>query len=370
MKKKRVYEILSEQTKRRRKIAVFLFFIFVCFFLGVYLLLSFFNLNKTYYVGYTEDSDLDYKVFLKENSYFKEPFLEKDGEYISSLIDYIDADFDYTIKMNEDISNYKYTYKIVADVSVKGKNSDNYIYREEEVLVEKDTFYANNQEKVLIHEDVIIDYNKYNDLITNFVTTYKLDDVVSNLSLSMYVNVDGSCLDYEEESSSESVIKLDIPLTGNTLSIDLNYDLVDNVDGVIACKEDNQYAFLALVISILFFVGGVYLVVSLIKFIYSTRTAEGIYSRELKKILNGYSSYIQKINNNFDMTGYQVLKVDTFNDMLEIRDTIQEPILMVENEEKSGTYFLIPSKTRVLYSYRLKVSDIKEKLDEEMEVNN
>ena len=111
MKKKRVYEILSEQTKRRRKIGVFLFFIFVCFFLGVYLLLSFFDLNKTYYVGYTEDSDLDYKVFLKENSYFKEPFLEKDGEYISSLIDYIDADFDYTIKMNEDISNYKYTYK-------------------------------------------------------------------------------------------------------------------------------------------------------------------------------------------------------------------------------------------------------------------
>ena len=85
----------------------------------------------------------------------------------------------------------------------------------------------------------------------------------------MYVNVVGSCLDYEEESSSESVIKLDIPLTGNTLSIDLNYDLVDNVDGVIACKEDNQYAFLALVISVLFFVGGVYLVVSLIKFIYS-----------------------------------------------------------------------------------------------------
>ena len=68
------------------------------------------------------------------------------------------------------------------------------------------------------------------------------------------------------------------------------------------------------------------------------------------------------VNNDFDLDGYQVLKVDTFTDMLEIRDTIQEPVLMAENKTKTGVYFLIPSKTKILYLYGLKVSEIKKQM--------
>ena len=45
--------------------------------------------------------------------------------------------------------------------------------------------------------------------------------------------------------------------------------------------------------------------------------------------------------------------------MLEIRDTVKQPILMKENNNKTGTYFVIPSNTKILYVYRLKVSDIR-----------
>ena len=69
-----------------------------------------------------------------------------------------------------------------------------------------------------------------------------------------------------------------------------------------------------------------------------------------------YGSYIQKVNNELELEGYQVLKIDTFHDMLEIRDTIQSPILMVENKEKTRTYFVIPS-SKILYTYCLKVKD-------------
>lgn len=113
------------------------------------------------------------------------------------------------------------------------------------------------------------------------------------------------------------------------------------------------------------FIFDIYLIVSLIRYVISTRTAESIYDNELKKILNNYRSYIKKINNQFDLSGYQVLKIDTFTDMLEIRDTIQEPILMIENKDKTGTYILIPSKTKILYSYGLKVSDIKKQMKDD-----
>jgi hypothetical protein len=74
------------------------------------------------------------------------------------------------------------------------------------------------------------------------------------------------------------------------------------------------------------------IIIILIRYIVKTRTAEDIYHKELKKILNNYHSYIQKINNQFNLSMYQKLKVDTFSDMLEIRDTLQQPILKTKNK--------------------------------------
>lgn len=51
--------------------------------------------------------------------------------------------------------------------------------------------------------------------------------------------------------------------------------------------------------------------------------------------------------------------------MLEIHDTLQQPILMVENKQKYGVHFIIPSSTKLLYVYSLKESQIEEQLEEE-----
>ena len=83
----------------------------------------------------------------------------------------------------------------------------------------------------------------------------------------------------------------------------------------------------------------------------------------MKKILNNYSSYIQTINNEFDFKTFKLIKVDSFTDMLEIRDTIKQPILMKESDDKTGAYFVIPSNTKILYIYRLKISDIKKEME-------
>ena len=99
-------------------------------------------------------------------------------------------------------------------------------------------------------------------------------------------------------------------------------------------------------------------------YIKRTRTAKTVYERELKKILNNYRSYIQKINSKFDLRGYQSLKVDNFTDMLEIRDTTNQPILMVENDSKSSAYFIIPTNTKLLYIYNIRVSDYEMKAKE------
>ncbi len=90
-------------------------------------------------------------------------------------------------------------------------------------------------------------------------------------------------------------------------------------------------------------------------FVYFTRTEDITYTARVKKILSQYKSYIQKINNLFEMSGYQVIMVDTFDEMLEIRDTIQAPILMYENEDKTCAKFIIPTDSKLLYLYQIKI---------------
>lgn len=367
MKKKQVNEILVNQTKRRNKIISYICFIAVITFLFIAFLTLFIQKSKTQYINYKEQTDLDYKVYLKENEFYKDNYLESDNQYIASLIDYINAQFNYKLSIDEKNIDYSYSYRIEANVKVTETDTKKDIYNYNEDIVTKDLVNANSNSDVTINENVKIDYNEYNDLIKRFVSVYDLDKYESTLLINMYVTVDGNC----DDENTSSVMTLSIPLTTKTVGIDIKTDLqTDNEDNIMVCKSADEFATIFLIISLIIFVIDCYIIYRLSLYIIKTRTAESIYERELKKILNNYKSYIQKINNSFDLKGYQVLKVDTFTDMLEIRDTIGEPILMVENSKKNGTFFLIPSKTKVLYLYALKVNDIKKRLGSDIDEEN
>ena len=101
----------------------------------------------------------------------------------------------------------------------------------------------------------------------------------------------------------------------------------------------------------------------------ATKNSHINYSNKVNRIVKAYKSFIQKINNQFDMSEYQVLQVDTINEMLEIRDTLQSPILMSENEDRTMTKFIIPGNNNLLYVHEIKIEnydDIYGVKDEEM----
>ena len=76
-----------------------------------------FDFRKTKKMHYEEKSNLDYKVFLKENQFYDTPYLPKDKKYISALINYIDSNFSYTFRSDDNI-NLKYDYYIDANLKI------------------------------------------------------------------------------------------------------------------------------------------------------------------------------------------------------------------------------------------------------------
>ena len=70
----------------------------------------YYRLNKEYYISYSENGSVDYKVYLKENEFYDSVHQESNQSYVASLIDRVIANFSYEIDMDTDDVNYKYSY--------------------------------------------------------------------------------------------------------------------------------------------------------------------------------------------------------------------------------------------------------------------
>lgn len=358
MKKNHVNAILKDQTRRRNTIFGFICAIIVTTILSFSLFIAYSAKNKNVYVNYDESSDINYKVYLKDNEFFEDNYLGNDKQYIASLIDYISADFKYNLSFDSDDVEYKYEYRIDANVNVYDKETKKVLFNKTTNLV-KPQEYTTKDKKVSIKKSVNIDYNEFNDLIQKFVGLYGLDDVDSVLTIDMYVNTIGSCEEFDKNEKNESVITLSIPLTTKTIAIELSDDLIDTENNLLLCKKNSTH-YLILVMAILVLIIDCILIVYTIMYEIKTRTSETLYNKQLKKILNNYGSYIQEMGDDFDFKDCRLVKINTFEDMLEIRDTIKQPILMKENSEKKSAYFIIPSNEKFLYIYRINVSDFKD----------
>lgn len=363
MKRNQVNSILINQTKRRNTVFAYICVIVIVFTLMIASFLLYIDKNESQYVSYDEKSYIDYEVFYKENEFFDNKVLGSDKQYIASLIDSISTDFNFKISLQDADVEYKYTYRIEADVIVRDKDTKNLFYEKTDVLLEEQAENTSLKE-VFINEKLTIDYDLYNEKIKKLVNVYDLENAESFLNVNMYINVIGSCEEFEDKQSQEKVVTLSIPLSKDTMAIEFVDNTVSSVNNLMKCNTNNSLSFIYLVIGCVLALLDVLLLILVIRYEIKTRTAETIYEKELKKILNNYSSSIQLLGSEFDFKNFQLLKIETFSDILEISDKLRQPILMKENKEKTGTYFIIPSNTKLLYVYRLKVSDIEKEINE------
>ena len=363
MKRNQVNELFDKDLARKRNIIINVIVISIIFVLSLFTLVVYINKRQVQYVKYNENSHVNYKVYLKDNSFYKDNIIDANNQYISELIDHVNAEFRHSIALEKSDLKYAYSYRIEASALVNDKITHKNLYEFDEELVSKKNITSNNANST-ISENINIDYVKYNELISKFVQTYSLSETENVLKVKLIVSMVGSCDESETGSVSDSITTLEIPLTQRTLSMDVTSNLVDDDDNVMLCIKPSPMNIVYIFVSVITFALGVILLVKLIVYIAKTRSAQTVYDKELKKILSNYRSYIQKVNSRFNFSDYQTLKVDNFTDMLEIRDTTNQPILMIENGDKNSVYFVIPTTTKILYIYSIRVSDIEKEMND------
>ena len=326
--------------------------------IAVILILAYFKLSKNEYNTYTENARVNYKVSLKENEFYRDQYVDGKSTIIASLIKDIDVNFDYKMNLANE-QDYTYEYKIVAKTNVKESSKSNSIYETTDELVNSIQQESNSKD-LEIADSVTINYDDYNEKINKFINLYRLDNVTSTLQLEMYVYVVNK-YDGKQINEESKIMTVDIPLTTKTINISIDSNVVQGEGKILSKKSEYQNPEYFLWAGIALAIIGIVIFIMLIKYIIEKRSAETMYAQELKQILFNYKSYIQRSNTPIDTKGYKIISINTFEEILGLRDTMQAPILMYTEEEEERTKFMILSD-KIMYIYVLGAKEIREEL--------
>ncbi len=314
------------------------------------------QMDRTYYIEYTENGAVDYSVKYQDNAFFDEEWIGSHQSYVTSLVDAIKAEFSYALRMDSSNVGFDYTYGITAQLVVSDKDTGDHIFDPIEPLLPDVKASQRRSDSISIKESVAIDFPKYNALAHQFVEAYGLNNATSMLVVTLHVDVISQCNEFESNNQNSYFISLNIPLGEQNFSMHTTSNTPEDESKVLACRGIISQN-IPLAIGIASAVIALLLACILVFFIYVTRNEDVNYTIKVKKILKSYRSFIQQIEGEFDTEGYQIVKVKTFTEMLGIRDTIQSPVLMSENADETRALFLVPTNTKILYLYEIKVDN-------------
>ena len=212
---------------------------------------------------------------------------------------------------------------------------------------------------VAINEPVVIDYVKYNNMAREFLKTYELKNASCTLIVTLYVEVVSASDLFEQQNENTYSTSLYIPVALDTFSMEITSSAPESESKVLAYKNasSRQVFYVAGIVTAIL---AVLQAVGLAVYLHLTKNEDVTYSARVRKILSAYGSFIQRMEGEFDDTGYQIIEIKTFTEMLGIRDTLQAPVLATENRDETMTRFLIPTNTKLLYVYEIKVDNFDE----------
>ncbi len=332
------------------------------------------ELTKESFIEYAESSQVKYSVKIPKDAPFYSEYLEEFREfadengdlwipsnyaYPTTAATIVKIDIDYHLEVCAPDVDYIYTYRITAQPEVVDGSTKSKFPLPKTTLEEVSEPIRENSNTTLdITKSIEIDYHHYNNLVKRFEEQMDIRDATENLIITMEVEVIGTSETLYSDSENTCVIKITMPLNEN--AFDVNYSTSSSSCGdckILAAHKSNEYLVRMLEAAAILGYIAIGLLVYLLIGIYITRNHDVNYYNKIKRLVNNYRSFIQKIEGGFDTTGYQIVIIATFREMLAIRDTIQSPILMSENTDKTRAQFFIPTSTKLLYLFEVKVDN-------------
>lgn len=294
------------------------------FIITVIFLQGAFGVAASKNINYNETSNLDYKVFLKENNFYDTEYLGKNKVYIANLIDNIEINFRYNYNIAEP-ANVDFNYNVVAKLTIDDGTSKNNYFEKEYVLLSNKRANLNNGTFYNLNEKVEIDYAYYNSLANSFKQQYGVD-TTSNLTVYLKVN---KHTDIENAANAieNSTMYVKIPLSEKAINIELNYQDINNSNYIIQGVDSKVDNIIFGVCAVISFIAALVFAIKLIRLLTLLRGKKSIYDKYVEKILNEYDRLIVENGTGPDLKSNKVIKISKFEELLDVRDNLKLPIM-------------------------------------------
>lgn len=296
------------------------------------------TIKSTGEIGYEERSNINYKVYLKDKKYYNRDYLDEGMQYIASIIDYIQVDYNYNVKFDQE-DNYIINKKVLADIKiVDSDKSDKIIYTKQETLKEESI----KGNEINLEDSIKVDYKKYNGLTNEFKTSYAISADCS-LVVSYYVYYENEYGDIKQNR----ILNVTIPLSQQMVNISKSDD-INKRSTYLGTTTKATINSLMLTISLILGVVTLILVAALVTQVLKRRASESRYERFIRKILREYDSYITESKEGNYSTNKPIIKVDSFKELLDVRNNVEKAIVYIKVNDNTSKFIIIDNE---IYEY-------------------
>ena len=275
-------------------------------------------------INYTDTGTVDYRVYLKKNEFYPETFLTKNKSYPTSLIDYIDINYNYVFNI-EDITDINFEYKVVGELIIENNTNKKELLKNYYDVISTKTKELNGINEIAINERFQINYDEYNLFANKYRSSLGVD---TNSYLKLYLSIkktspDSSNYDINETSNINEVI---IPLSEK--AIEINIDSVNNKSiKQVVFKQTTKVNYVNIgIISVLAILSLLFIKI-IIQSIIKMNKRRSLYDKYVGKLLKEYDRLIVETSNLLDLKKYNVIKVKEFTELLDVRDNLKIPII-------------------------------------------
>lgn len=341
------------------RLVLFISIFIVLLGVGVFLCFFSFSVSKERKIYYKETSNLDYKVYLKENDFYETPYLDKNMSYVANLINNVNVDFQYDFIVNERF-DLNFNYQVIGKLTIADSTGTSVYFQKDYTLLSPKEVQMIDQQNLRITEKVVIDYNYYNDLANRFKTSYGID---TTSRLEVYLKINYNNISQEVPLSGNSQMSINIPLSEKAINIKLNYKDISNSEEVMSHSSivlgNIFYIFMGIVLILASF----YFLMKLIKLLIMTRKKNNQYDKYIKRFLLEYDRMIVETSYLPNFSENNIIKIPNFNELLDVRDNLKLPIMYYNVTKHHKCHFFI-KKDRDIYLTTIKDVDLEEKRNE------
>ena len=290
-------------------------------------------------IKYNETGSVHYKVHLNDKTYYGTDYLDEGMQYISSIVDNIDLNYNYKANFDKQ-DKFDIITNLTATIKITDTQSGKIIYTKSETLKNNKI----SKDNIDVNENVVLDFKKYNELANEFKTKYGIS-ANSKLDLNYVIQY----VDNKNGINQSKLLRIEVPLSEQMINVTKSED-INNDSSIIVSTKKSIY-------NTILFIGAIVLLVvasiCIVKFIDVVRKridSESKYDRFIKKTLREYDAYITISETDYKDKEKNKIIITTFKELLDVRNNLEKPIIYYKIDENNSKFSIISDE---IYEYKI-----------------